>query len=133
MIKKIPKPITEAQHQAAVILWSEQECVRRIWPALKLLHHIPNGGGRDEIEGKQLKRQGVKPGVPDLSLPVARGEYHGLYIEMKREDCGNTSPGQEWWIQELVDQGYFAQVCHGCESAIRVLKWYMGLGEYHET
>ena len=97
---------------------------------LKLLHHIPNGGSRNEIEGKQLKRQGVKPGVPDLCLPVARGDYHGLYIEMKREDRGDTSDEQKWWIEELSDQGYYAEVCHGCESAIRVLEWYMGLGDY---
>lgn len=132
MKKMIPKPITEAQHQAAVILWSEQTDVRHLWPALKLLHHIPNGGSRNEIEGKQLKRQGVKPGVPDLCLPVARGDYHGLYIEMKREDRGDTSDEQEWWIKELSDQGYYAEVCHGCESAIRVLEWYMGLGDYRD-
>lgn len=129
--RKIPKPVTEAQHQAAVILWSEQTDVRAMWPSLKLLHHIPNGGSRNEIEGKQLRRQGVKRGVPDLCLPVPRGNYHGLYIEMKRADRGETSTEQDWWIEELFDKGYYAEVCHGCEAAIRTLKWYMGLGDYH--
>lgn len=132
MKKKISKPVTEAQHQAAVISWSQQPDVRKMWPSLKLLHHIPNGGGRDKIEGKQLQRQGVKPGVPDLCLPVARGDYHGLYIEMKREDRGETSLDQDWWIEELSCQGYCAEVCHGCESAIRALEWYMGLGDYYD-
>ena len=129
--KRMPKPITEAQHQAAVIAWSEQTSVRAKWPLLKLLHHIPNGGNRDVVEGAHLKHQGVKRGIPDLCLPVARGTYHGLYIEMKTE-TGETRPEQYWWIQTLNDHGYFAEVCHGWKSAVRVLEWYMGLGEYYE-
>lgn len=133
MKRKIARPETEAQHQAAVIKWSEQPEIRKTWPALKLLHHVPNGGSRDAIEARNLKLQGVKRGVPDLCLPVPRGDYHGLYIEMKREDKGDTSPEQDWWIQELTDHGYFAQVCHGYKPAIRLLEWYMGLGDYCET
>lgn len=88
---------------------------------------IPNGGSRDQIEAKRLKEQGVKPGVPDLCLPVARGQYHGLYIEMKTE-AGKDSPEQIWWREQLTAQGYFSTVCHGWESAVRVLEWYLGLG-----
>lgn len=75
---------SEAQHQAYVIKWSQQPSIRRQWPELALLHHIPNGGTRDAVEAKHLKQQGVKSGVPDLCLPVPRGQYHGLYIEIKR-------------------------------------------------
>ena len=75
--------MTEAQHQSALIKWSQLPQIRARYPELKLLHHIPNGGRRDPIEAKHLKAQGVKPGVPDLCLPVARGNFHGLYIEMK--------------------------------------------------
>mgnify|MGYP004433785991 CR=1 FL=1 len=38
---------------------------------------------RDARTAANLKRQGVKAGVPDLHLPVARGGYNGLYIELK--------------------------------------------------
>ena len=47
------------------------------FPELVLLYHIPNGGKRDAQTAISLKRQGVKAGVPDLHLPVARGGYHG--------------------------------------------------------
>ena len=70
---------SEAQHQAYVIKWSQQPSIRRQWPELALLHHIPNGGTRDAVEAKHLKQQGVKSGVPDICLPVARGGYHGLF------------------------------------------------------
>jgi hypothetical protein len=100
--------------------------VRGKYPALKLLFHIPNGGRRDTIEAVNLKRQGVKSGVPDLFLPVARGQYHGLFIELKTE-TGRASPEQQWWMEELTKQGYFATVCHGWESAVRTIEWYMDL------
>ena len=74
-------PQREDLEQAALISWAE--AYERIYPELALLYHIPNGGKRDRIVAAKLKAQGVKPGVPDLCLPVPRGKYHGLYIEMK--------------------------------------------------
>ena len=71
--------MTEAQHQAMVMKWSQQPEIRSRWPELALLYHIPNGGTRDAIEGRHLKQQGVKRGVPDLCLPVARENYHAVH------------------------------------------------------
>lgn len=107
--------------------WSKQPAVREKWPALKLLFHIPNERKCSEVMGKLLREAGVKRGVPDLCLPVPRGDYHGLFVEMK-SPTGTTSDEQDWWITELTDQGYFCEVCRGYEEAIRVLEWYMGLG-----
>lgn len=118
--------ISEARHQAAVIKWSQQPSIREKWPELALLHHIPNGGTRDAIEGKHLKQQGVKSGVPDLCLPAPRGDYHGLYIEMKNEE-GKPSQDQKWWGEHLRKQGYFWEVCNGWEAAISVLERYLNL------
>ncbi len=117
---------SEAQHQAAVIKWTQQSSIRRQWPELALLFHIPNGGTRDPVEAKHLKQQGVKSGVPDLCLPVARGGYHGLYIETKTES-GRAGREQKWWGEQLLAQGYFWEICHGWESAVRVLEWYLSL------
>ena len=81
---------------------------------------------RDAVEAKHLKQQGVKSGVPDLCLPVPRGQYHGLYIEMKTES-GHTSDEQEWWGERLQAQGYVWRVCHGWQAAVAVLEWYLQL------
>ena len=125
--KKVYKPITEAQHQSMLLDWAEQPSIRSKWPELKLLYHIPNEGSGDASYGKRMKDQGVKRGVPDLHLPVSRGNYHSLYIELKREDRGETSQDQDWWIEELILQGNYCEVCHGWESARRVIEWYMTL------
>lgn len=122
------KKLTEAQEQANVIKWSQQSHIRSQWPELALLFHIPNGGTRDAVEGRHLKQQGVKPGVPDLCLPVARGPYHGMYLEMKTAD-GRATPEQKWWGKSLTNQSYFWEVCHGWESAVVALVWYLSLPE----
>ena len=77
--------MTEDQIQQAVIRWSQQANVRKMFPQLALLYHIPNERKCTPQQGARLKRMGVKSGVPDLHLPVARGVYHGLYLEMKTE------------------------------------------------
>ena len=114
------------QHQQAVIKWSQQSSIRSKWPELALLHHIKN----ETREGaKQIaidKAIGVKKGVPDLSLPVPRGRYHGLYIEMKN-DAGRASQEQKWWGERLTEQGYRWEVCHGWRSAVQTLEWYLTL------
>lgn len=116
----------ESGHQYAVMLWSEQVDVRKRWPELRLLHHIPNGGSRNTAEAMQMKRQGVKRGVPDLHLPVPRGEYASLYIELKRPG-GKTSDNQDWWISALEKVGNRVCVCHGWEEAVKCLKDYLSL------
>ncbi len=116
----------EAEEQAALFRWALLS--RGRIPELDLLFHIPNGGSRHPREAANLKRQGVKAGVPDLFLPIARGKYHGLFIEMK---AGKNKPTekQEGWIQSLKEQGYAAKVCYGCGAAIEAITKYLNLNE----
>ncbi len=118
--------MTELQHQQMVIKWSQQLPVRQMYPELKMLYHVPNERKCNAIQGKMLKLAGVKSGIPDLTLPVARGQYHGLYIEMKA-DKGKISENQKWWINELKKQNYLAIVCYGWEEAVECLKGYLQL------
>ena len=45
-----------------------------------------------------MKRQGVKAGVPDICLPVARNGYHGLYIELKAGKNKATKNQEKWQV-----------------------------------
>lgn len=114
----------EAAEQIALIMWSMYEVGK--YPELNLLFHIPNGGSRNKLEAYNLKKQGVKPGVPDLCLPVARGGYHGLFIEMKAGK-NTTSTNQDEWIRNLKEQGYCAAVCYGFEQAKDLIIEYLNL------
>lgn len=94
-------------------------------PELALMYHIPNGGLRSKTEAARFKAAGVKPGVPDIFLPVARGGKHGLYIELKRLKGGVISDNQSGWIARLREQGYEAQVCCGWLAAKQVIESYL--------
>ena len=76
-----------------------------------------------------LKRQGVKAGVPDLCLPVARNGFHGLYIEMKY-GRNKTTDSQDEWLEALKEQGYFTAVCYGAEEAERIIARYLQFPGY---
>lgn len=96
---------TEHGEQAALFMWAQANFGND--PRLRLLFAIPNGGARGDdqrarmIRGANMKAEGVKPGVPDVCLPVPslrwgydayvmqeqhlfRNWYHGLFIEMKK-------------------------------------------------
>lgn len=116
---------SEEQEQKAVFSWAEWMSNRI--PELQLLFHIPNGGLRSKTEAKRFKAAGVKPGVLDLMLPVARSGYHGLFIEMKRKCGGRLSADQKEWIRKLDEQGYQAVTAHGCEEACDYIEQYFRL------
>lgn len=120
---KLPPP-TEDQEQIALINWARMQEKR--YPELRMLFHIPNGGSRGKAEAGRFRAMGVRAGVPDLFLPVAKSGWHGLFIEMKRQRGGRVSDEQKAWIYALVAQGYLAIVCRGAEEAIENIKEYLG-------
>lgn len=118
------KPIDrEGLEQAALI----REIALRYPEASRLLFHVPNGGHRHKLVAIKLKEQGVRAGVPDLVLPMARGGHFGLYIEFKAAPPNDAavSASQHGYIQALNAQGYLAVVCRGNFDAMEVLGAYM--------
>lgn len=118
---------SEEEEQAALFEWAAWKLQR--WPELGLLFHIPNGGLRNKVTAAKLKNVGVKAGVPDLFLPVARGDWHGLFIEMKRRKGGKLSPLQVDWIEALGRQGYKTVVCFGADAAEAAIEDYLCSGD----
>ena len=95
-------------------------------PELRLMFHVPNEGKRSVYSGAELKRAGLKKGVPDVMLPVARKGYNGLAIEMK---AGKNKPTEEQknWLMGLAGEGWLCYVCRGYEAAATVLGDYMDI------
>lgn len=89
-----------------------------------MLFHIPNGGYRHPATAVRMKLLGVKAGVPDICLPVARGEYHGLWIEMKAGRNKPTAPQVQWHMR-LSQQGHRVAVCYSWEAARDVIEEYL--------
>lgn len=118
---------TESVEQQRLLQWAR--LAEGAHPELRLLYHIPNEGKRSKAGGRRMVAEGLRRGVPDLCLPVARGGWHGLYIELKRTKGGRVSEEQAAWLRHLREEGYAAQVCNGWEEAARVLEAYLREGK----
>lgn len=103
------------------------------------MHAIANGGKRDKITAGKLKAEGVKPGVPDIFLPVPMPmpgpnrwdrRHCGLYIEMKRpkangQAAGSTSDDQDSWLVFLRSAGYAVGVYFEWREAAKDVQQYV--------
>jgi VRR-NUC domain len=127
-VKKRAKPRElERPHQVALIKWVRT--VRDIFPVLKLLYAVSNGGDRNLRVARKLKAEGVLAGVADLCLPAARRGYHGLYIEMKSE-VGSATKEQKEFLRGVSREGYCAVIAHGFDEAKTILEWYIGATDH---
>lgn len=116
-------------------LESERKAQQRLvaWMCeAKILHFaIPNGANVSPHHRQTLVSEGLSAGCPDLCIPLARGSYHGLFIELKREDGGSgLSELQKKWIASLNHQGYYAVECRGYQRAKECVEWYLSLSDY---
>ncbi len=121
---------TESVEQQRLFQWARMAAGAR--PELGLLYHIPNEGKRSVKTGARMKAEGLKKGVPDVCLPVARGGCHGLYIELKRERSGRATQEQVAWMDALMAEGYAVSLCHGWERAAEAIEAYLEGGEPNE-
>jgi SOS response regulatory protein OraA/RecX len=91
--------------------------------------HVPNGGNRDAKTGAKMKRQGVKPGVPDVlifenPMDIKRNlnlqSSRNIAIELKRENgsMSDLRDTQREWLQKLQERGWFVRVAFGADEAI---------------
>lgn len=122
--KKSNPIVRTSEHVEQVTLMRWAALQERRYPELALLYHIPNGEYRAKATAARLKQAGVRSGIPDLDLPVARGPWHGLRIELKAKG-GRTSPEQAQWIEALTAEGYLARVCVGWEAARDLILEYL--------
>lgn len=125
----------EHEHQAALMRWAQLVALsgEDVLPGAILADYliaIPNGGGRSKIEAARLKAEGVKAGVFDLYLPLARGGFHGLWIELKRPKspgapAGRMTSDQKSWGGKMELAGYRAVCSHGWQDAAEALQKYL--------
>lgn len=113
------------EHAEAAMLMRACRAAEGRHPELRLLYAIPNGGHRARRTAAQMKAEGVRAGVPDYHLPVARGGHIGLWVELKRTKGGRLQPEQRAWLAALQAQGHRVAVCKGWESAFDLICDYL--------
>lgn len=114
----VKKPVYASSEDA------EQEAVVEYCDLLHIpIVHIPNEGKRSLSYAARMKRMGLRSGFPDLLVPLARGGYHGLFIEMKYGK-NKTTKEQKEWLERLSAEGYACAVCYNAAEAIKTIENY---------
>jgi len=126
VVNKKKKARNDKEHfyQVKVIEWCRKN--DHLFPGANLIYSIPNGAAVSGRERGRLVREGMKSGVSDLHLPVAKGGYFGLYVEMKHDDGGSVvSDAQTAFLGAVTDEGYLGHICYTGHAAIEVIRDYM--------
>lgn len=134
--------MSEHDEQAALFTWA------KIWsdriPELELLFAIPNGqkcgAGISQMRKintiNKLKREGLKPGMPDLCLPVVAKYYRKegkvdsilvnsiLFVEMKYKK-GKLSDDQNEKVDILWKAGHFVSIAYTWYEAAKTILFHI--------
>lgn len=97
------------------------------YPDLYLLYAIPNGGrGSSKAWVGRQKAMGLLRDMPDLHLPVMRGPFIGLYVELKRAGQ-KARPSQAVLHECLRAAGHCVVTAVGVEQGAAVILGYLAL------
>lgn len=118
---------SEHAEQSALFAWCALAVKQR--PELALLFAVPNAAKRSPRLGAYMKAEGLRAGVPDLFLPVAKGGYGCLAIELKSM-TGTATETQKDWIARLNAAGNYAAVCRGWVEAKDLICRYLDAGRH---
>ena len=91
------------------------------YPELRLFFHIANEGRRAAWVSHRI---GIVSGIPDYCLPVARGGYHSLWIELKAPGKKRTEKQQDI-ADYLTCEGHSVHVCDSVMDAVDVIEHYL--------
>ena len=107
--------MTETQFQTAVFNWFKTNTYTM------LAYHIPN-------EGKRFRScNGIKKGAPDICIPVPRGVFGAMYIELKTAS-GKVSQEQYTYIAALQELGNFVVICRSLDEVKLAVSQYLSEG-----
>jgi hypothetical protein len=90
---------------------------------------VPNGGKRSKSESAKFKKEGVRSGVPDLSI-VHDGMYYGLEVKKPKTltPKGRLSKSQKNMIERIETAGGDVKVVHSVQDTIEAfIDWGIGV------
>lgn len=90
------------------------------------VHHFANERKCSVIEGRMLKRMGVRRGVLDIFVAIPRHGAIGLWIELK-EGKNKPTAEQLTFAERKISNGYIVEFCWSWQDAVFVLLDYLEL------
>lgn len=124
--------MNEAELQKQVAIY-----IRMQYP--DVIFHSDFGSGA-KLSPWQARMQRIQNGGrrawPDMMIAEPMGNYHGLFIELKREGARLKKQNGEWasshiaeqniMLSELSNKGYKAEFAIGFEQALDLIDDYLG-------
>ena len=90
---------------------------------------VPNGGKRSRSESARFKKEGVRSGVPDISI-VHDGMYFGLEVKKPKTltPKGRLSKNQKEMIEKIEEHGGDVKVVYSVQDTIEAfIDWGIGV------
>ncbi len=90
---------------------------------------VPNGGKRSKTESARFKKEGVKSGIPDLTI-VHDGMYYGLEVKKPKTltPKGRLSKNQKEMIEKIEEHGGDVKVVYSVQDVIEAfIDWGIGV------
>jgi len=107
----------ESVHQFRVCQWLDKNDL--------IYFAVPNGYKKSMFQQMQAKREGLRPGVPDIIIVSKNKQNQGTVLEMKRYKgakhklpCGCLDIEQAKWRDLFVKEGWTHVLAHGSDEAI---------------
>lgn len=102
-LRRKPLPL---EHLFQSAIFSRIREMERDYPEFAFIHANPNGGFRHPATARQMRAEGVRPGVFDISWDLKRGKYSGLRAECKA-DKNKMTADQTRFMEFYESQGFY--------------------------
>ena len=123
-------PSPEATIQIDIFNWIREQETKH--PVLRTIFHTPNSFfGTNFGVITHLKKMGMRKGVYDIIVPVSKGNYAGLWIEVKKPK-GKLSLEQLQYIDLInnhSDHPTLFKTTFIAEEGIQIIKDYLKIKE----
>ena len=123
--KKKRKPYEAKEFHEQCFFFTQLRYRERHQPEVGLIFATLNGIRLTPGLAKKAKAAGNKAGIPDIVVPIARGGFFGLYIELKEPDAPKPPKHQIEYHERLREQGYQVVVAYGTVKAYDALNAYL--------
>jgi hypothetical protein len=120
------KPSNDPEAQEQREFFKIVRSLETIYPELQMVRSDQAGMRTHPAQANKAKAGGMRRGFPDIDVPIARGGYTGMHIEMKSQR-GQLTEDQKWWLAQLRDQDRKCVVCRSARQAWEKLIQYLGI------
>ena len=123
-VRKKPRQSIEFSNQCALFEWARNPLVQAQLPGIDLMSCSLNGVHMSIAQRGKAKASGMLVGEWDVRLPVARGHFIGLAIEMKAGKNRLTKEQSRYGIR-MQQERWQCVVCYSWDQARLIITNYL--------